>query len=64
MPKQRKEWHVVKKGDDWAVKRAGARQVTSRGHSTQREAANAAETIARNEEGGGLVVIHRPARPE
>ena len=58
MPKQNKEWHVSKNGDEWVVKRAGAQRASSR-HSTQHEAEIAAKKIAHNQ-GGGEVVIHRP----
>ena len=58
MPKQNKDWHVIKKGDEWVVKRAGAQRASSR-HPTQREAEIAAKKIARNQ-GGGEVVIHKP----
>lgn len=58
MSKQRNAWHVVKDGDDWAVKRAGGQRASSR-HTTQREAEIAAKRFAGNQ-GGGEITIHRP----
>ena len=58
MSKLRNAWHVVKDGDDWAVKRAGGQRASSR-HPTQREAEAAAKRVADNQ-GGGEITIHRP----
>ncbi len=48
--------HVVKDGDDWVVKKPGAKRVSSR-HDTQREADQRAAEILRNA-GGGERVTH------
>ena len=47
--------HVVPRGNQWAVRKAGAEKVTRR-FDTQREAIEAARGIARNQ--GGEVFIH------
>jgi hypothetical protein len=49
--------HVVPYGGNWAVRGAGNSRVTSV-HNTQRNAVNAARTIAENRR--SEVVIHRP----
>ena len=50
------ERHVVKDGDDWAVKKPGAERASSR-HDTQREADQRAADILRNI-GGGERITH------
>lgn len=61
MSELRNAWHVVKDGDDWAVKRAGGQRASSR-HTTQREAEAAAKRLAGNQ-GGGEITIHQPRGP-
>ena len=61
MSELRNAWHVVKDGDDWAVKRAGGQRASSR-HTTQREAEAAAKRLAGNQ-GGGKITIHQPRGP-
>ena len=50
-----KNQHVVKRDDGWAVRGAGNSRDTSR-HNTQKEAAEAARDIARNQK--SEVLIH------
>ncbi len=50
-----KEQHVVPNGDEWSVKGAGNSKATSN-HSTQRDAIDAARSIARRQQ--AEVVIH------
>lgn len=51
-----KDQHVVPHEDGWAIRGEGNQRVTSI-HDTQREAAERAREIARNQ--GSEVVIHR-----
>jgi uncharacterized protein YdaT len=51
-----KDQHVVPHEDGWAIRGEGNQRVTSV-HDTQREAADRAREIARNQ--GSEVVIHR-----
>lgn len=51
-----KDQHVVPHEDGWAIRGEGNQRVTSV-HDTQREAAERAREIARNQ--GSEVVIHR-----
>lgn len=51
-----KDQHVVPHGNGWAIRGEGNQRVTSV-HQTQREAADRAREIARNQ--GSEVVIHR-----
>ena len=51
----KKNQHVVKRDDGWAVKGAGNSRDTSR-HETQSDAFNAARDIAKNQ--GSEVFIH------
>ena len=51
----RKQQHVVKREEGWAVRGSGNTRDTSH-HSTQKEAIDAGRTIARNQ--GGELVIH------
>lgn len=53
----KKDVHVVPRGDQWAVVRAGADRASSL-HRTQTAAVDAARTTARRE--GIEVVTHRP----
>jgi hypothetical protein len=53
----RKNQHVVPHGNDWAVRGANNRRVTSI-HDTQAQAERAARTIAINQR--SEVVVHRP----
>ena len=50
-----KSQHVVPRGDKWAVRKTGAGRVTRR-FNTQKEAIEAARSIARNR--GSEVFIH------
>ena len=50
-----KSQHVVPRGNQWAVRKAGAERVTRR-FDTQQEAIEVARGIARNQ--GGEVFIH------
>lgn len=52
-----KNQHVVKHGDDWAVKGEGNSKASSL-HDTQKAAIEAAKEIAKNQK--SEVVIHRP----
>lgn len=52
-----KNQHVVRRGDDWAVRGERNTRDTSR-HETQREAIDAARVIAQKQR--SEVVIHRP----
>lgn len=52
-----KNQHVVPHSDGWAVKGEGNKRATSV-HDTQRQAADAAREIARNQQ--SELVIHRP----
>ena len=57
MAAKKANYHVVPKGDDWAVKKAGNDRASGR-FDTQREAEAAAKGLARNQPGGGEVRIH------
>ncbi|MDI6854332.1 MAG: DUF2188 domain-containing protein [Deltaproteobacteria bacterium] len=50
-------YHVVPKGNKWAVKREGAKRADSL-HDTQKEAADRAKELAKKNHGES--VIHRP----
>ncbi len=52
----RKNQHVVKRGDGWAIRGAGNSKDTSH-HETQSQAINRAREIAQNQK--SEVVIHR-----
>ena len=53
----RKNQHVVRRGNDWAVRGEGNKRDTSH-HGTQSEAIERARDIAQNQH--SEVVIHRP----
>lgn len=53
----KKDYHVVPRGDEWAVKREGAERAASV-HPTQGEAERAARDLARTNK--VEVVVHRP----
>jgi len=53
----KRDFHVVRHGDDWAVRREGATRVGST-HPTQQDAIDAA--IPRAQRDHVEVVIHRP----
>ncbi|MCG3132815.1 MAG: hypothetical protein FLDDKLPJ_03681 [Phycisphaerae bacterium] len=53
----KKDYHVVPRGDEWAVKREGAERAAAV-HPTQGEAERAARDLARTNK--VEVVVHRP----
>jgi uncharacterized protein YdaT len=53
----KKDQHVVRRGQDWAVRGEGSKRDTSH-HDTQAEAIERAREIAQNQR--SEVVIHRP----
>ena len=53
----KRDYHVVPDGDNWSVRREGARRASSR-HRTQKDAINAGRNLARGAK--TELVIHRP----
>jgi hypothetical protein len=57
MSKKNDDYHVVKNGDQWAVKREGAQRASST-HQTQQDAIDSGRELAKKSQ--GELRIHRP----